>query len=380
MKKSFNDPVIKFFISVLGLFVIFFILKELQHIFIPLVIAYFMFFFFEPLNDYLEAKKIPIALIIFVDLFLTLSLFYGISRVVIDSFMRFGAQLPQYEQKLEHIISSAAVSLGLKNRILTHFDISKILKSIDIGDLASGIFSSTLSIVASMFLVMFFFIFINTGHNKIFEAIRMRYVEREIKSSLKKMKKEKKLGIVQDAIAFNEKEYFETMTIQRELTLKKTFKEITEQVQRYIITKLLISMSLGLLVGIILRLFGVEFYIIWAAFAMLLNFIPNIGSVFAVIMPALMALVQFGSFGYAAIVAAVIIVVQNIIGNILEPKIFGDRLGLNPLVILLSLLIWGYIWGIVGMLLSVPLTAMVKIVLSNSKSRNIRFITNLMSN
>ncbi len=378
MKKSFSDPSVKFFISVLGLFVIFLVLKELQHIFIPLVIAYFLFFFFEPLNDYLEAKKIPIVLIIFIDLFLTISLFYGISRIVIDSFMRFGAQMPQYEQKLNNIISAEAVSLGMKNRLLTHFDISRILKSIDIGVLASGVFSSTLTIVASMFLVIFFFIFINTGHNKIFEAIRMRYLEREVNSTLKKMKKEMKTGTIPEA--FNEKEYFETMTIQRELTLKKTFKEITEQVQRYIITKFLISLSLGLLVGIILRLFGVEFYIIWAMFAILLNFIPNIGSVFAVIMPALMALVQYGSFGYAAIVAAVIIVVHNIVGNILEPKIYGNRLGLNPLVILLSLLIWGYIWGIVGMLLSVPLTAIVKIVLSNSKSSNLRFITNLMSN
>lgn len=378
MKKSFSDPSVKFFISVLGLFVIFFVLKELQHIFIPLVIAYFLFFFFEPLNDYLEAKKIPVALVIFIDLFLTISLFYGISRIVIDSFMRFGAQMPQYEQKLNNIISAEAVSLGLKNRLLTHFDISRILKSIDIGVLASGVFSSTLTIVASIFLVIFFFIFINTGHNKIFEAIRMRYLEREVNSTLKKMKKEMKMGTIPEA--FNEKEYFETMTIQRELTLKKTFKEITEQVQRYIITKFLISLSLGLLVGVILRLFGVEFYIIWAMFAILLNFIPNIGSVFAVIMPTLMALVQYGSFGYAAIVAAVIIIVHNIVGNILEPKIFGNRLGLNPLVILLSLLIWGYIWGIVGMLLSVPLTAIVKIVLSNSKSSNLRFITNLMSN
>ena len=127
-------------------------------------------------------------------------------------------------------------------------------------------------------------------------------------------------------------------------------------------------------------LFKIEFFIIWAFFALLLNFIPNVGSVFAVIMPTLMALVQYESFGYAALVAAVIIVVQNIIGNIIEPKIFGDRLGLNPLVILLSLLVWGYIWGIVGMFLAVPLTAIAKIILSNSSSKNLRFITNLMSN
>jgi AI-2 transport protein TqsA len=379
MKKPLGDPTVKFFVTILGLFIIFFVLQELQHIFIPLVIAYFMFFFFEPLNNFFESKKIPIPVIIFIDLFLTVSMFYGISRVIIDRFVSFSVKLPMYEAKLNHIISTSAVSLGLKNRLLTHFDISKLLQSVDVGVLASGVFSSTLTIVTAAMLVLFFFIFINTGHNKIFEAIRMRYVEREIKSSLKQMKKELKSTKEKDSENSMD-EVLETLTIQRELKLRKTFKDITEQVQRYIVTKFLISLSVGLLVGIILWLFKIEFFIIWAAFAILLNFIPNVGSVFAVIMPSMMALVQYESFGYAAIVAAVIIVTQNIIGNIIEPKIFGDRLGLNPLVILLSLLLWGYIWGIVGMFLAVPLTAIAKIVMSNSSSKNLRFITNLMGN
>ncbi|NJD22354.1 MAG: AI-2E family transporter [Melioribacter sp.] len=379
MKKPLSDPTIKFFVTVLGLFIIFFVLRELQHIFIPLVIAYFMFFFFEPLNNFFESKKIPIPVIIFLDLFLTVSMFYGISKVIIDRFVAFSVQLPMYETKLNHIISTSAVSLGLKNRLITHFDMSKLIQSVDIGVLASGVFSSTLTIATSVLLILFFFIFINTGHNKIFEAIRMRYVEREIKSSLKQMRKELKTTKDKNSDDIRD-EAIETLTIQRELKLRKTFKDITEQVQRYIVTKFLISLSVGLLVGIILWLFKIEFFIIWAFFALLLNFIPNVGSVFAVIMPTLMALVQYESFGYAAIVAAVIIVVQNIIGNIIEPKIFGDRLGLNPLVILLSLLVWGYIWGIVGMFLAVPLTAIAKIILSNSSSKNMRFITNLMSN
>lgn len=379
MKKPLSDPTIKFFVTILGLFIIFFVLKELQYIFIPFVIAYFMFFFFEPLNNFFESKKIPMPFIIFIDLFLTVSMFYGISKVIVDRFVSFSVNLPMYEAKLNHIISTSAVSLGLKNRLIAHFNISKILQSVDIGVLASGVFSSTLTIAASVLLILFFFIFINTGHNKIFEAIRMRYVEREIKPSLKLVKKELKSTKDKDSESSRD-EAIETLTIQRELKLRKTFKDITEQVQKYIVTKFLISLSVGLLVGIILWLYKIEFFIIWAAFAILLNFIPNVGSVFAVIMPSLMALVQYESFGYAALVAAVLIVAQNIIGNIIEPKIFGDRLGLNPLVILLSLLLWGYIWGIVGMFLAVPLTAIAKITMSNSSSKNLRFITNLMSN
>jgi len=379
MKKVSNDPAVKFFISVIGLCVIFFVLKELQHIFIPFVIAYFLFFFFEPLNDFFESKKIPIPIIIFINLFLTISILYGISRIIIDSFVQFGSLIPIYEVKLNHIISITAKSLHLKERLLTNFDMSRILHSIDYTVLAGGIFSSTLSIVVSCLLTLFFFIFISSGHNQIFEAIRMRYVEKGVKSTVEQMKKQLKQGKENIFSEHEANEALETMTIQRELRLRKTFKDITEKVQRYIITKFLISLTVGLIVGIILRLFDIEFFILWAAFAILLNFIPNIGSVIAVILPSLMALVQYQSFGYAIFLAVVLIIVQNIIGNIIEPKIFGDRLGLNPLVILLSLLLWGYIWGIIGMFLSVPLTAIIKIVFSNSSSKNMRFITNLMS-
>lgn len=378
MKKPLNDPVIKFFVSFIGLFIICFVLKELQHIFIPLVIAYLLFFFFEPLNEFFKSKKIPLTLIIFIDLVLTTSLLYGISKVIIDRMMAFSVKFPIIEAKLNYIVNSYVNSFGLKNQLLTKFDVSKIVNTLDIGILASGVFSSTLMIVVASLLVFFFFIFINTGHDKIVEAIRIRYVEKEVKSSLKKIMKEKKTGRSENVTLPDTD--FETMTLQREVKLRKTIKDITEQVQKYVVTKLLISLSLGLIVGFILWLFKIEFFIIWATLAVLLNFIPNVGSVIAVILPTIMALVQYESFGYALLLAAVLIVVQNIIGNIIEPKIFGDRLGLNPLVILLSLLLWGYLWGIVGMFLAVPLTAIGKIIMSNSSSKNMRFMTRLMSN
>lgn len=380
MKRLLTDPTVKFFVSVLGLFAIFIFLKELQHIFIPLVIAYFMFFFFEPLNTFFERHKIPIGIIIFIDIVLTASLLYGVSRVIIDSLVQFGEQVPLYEQKLNRIVSDAAKSVGLKDYSLTHFNIQRVLKKLDYSSLATGVFESTLSVVTSVLLVLFFFIFISSGHEKTLQAIRARFVEKEIKHSLKKMKREHKNVPIEEEHTSHEEETFETITHQREETLQRTFRDITEQVQKYIITKFLISLSVGLIMGFILWAFDVEFFIIWAAFAIILNFIPNIGSVISVIMPAMMTLVQYESFGYALLVTAVLIIVQNIIGNIIEPKIFGDRLGLNPLVILLSLLLWGYLWGIVGMFISVPLTAVIKIIISNSKSRNMRFITSLMSN
>ena len=92
-----------------------------------------------------------------------------------------------------------------------------------------------------------------------------------------------------------------------------------------------------------------------------------------------MVLIQFGSIGYAILVALIIIGVQTLIFNLLEPAIVGKSLNLNPLLILLAVLVWGYIWGIIGMLLAVPLTAIIKIIISNSESPDLLFISDLMS-
>ena len=377
MKRALGDPAVNFFISVIGLVIIFIVLRELQHIFIPLVISYFLFFLFEPLNKFLIDKKIPSALTIFVDLIIMIGVIWGISRIIIESFSRFGEEITLYEQKLNSIISSTAVSVGIQDPFFTHFNLAGILEGLDYGGIAGTFFSSTLSIFSTTFFVLFFFIFISIGHKNLYEVIKKRFVERHIKVSLKKIKKEFKKQEETENESLNT---LDNLKLSRESQIENTFKDITAQVQRYIATKLMLSLLTGVLAGFILWIFGVDFFIVWAVFAFLLNFIPNIGSAIAVILPALMTLVQFESFGYAILVTAILVVIQTLIGNGLEPKIFGDRLGLNPLVILLSLLLWGYIWGIVGMFLSVPLTAVAKIILSRADSENLNFISDLMGN
>lgn len=377
MKKILADPAIKFFISVIGLVIIFIVLRELQHIFIPFLISYFLFFLFVPLNKFLIKKKIPSPATIFVDLVIMIGIIWGISRIIIESFSRFGEEITLYEQKLNNIVSSTALSLGIHDSFFAQFNLSSILEGLDYGGIASSFFSSTLSIFSTTFFVLFFFIFISIGHKNLFEVVKNRFVERHVKGSIKKIKKELKK---QEQTKNESMNTLDNLKLQREEKIEKTFKDITSQVQRYIATKFLLSLLTGVLAGFVLWLFNVDFFVVWAVFAFLLNFIPNIGSAIAVILPALMTLVQFESIGYTVLVTAILITIQTIIGNGLEPKIFGDRLGLNPIVILLSLLLWGYIWGVVGMFLSVPLTAIAKIIMSNSQSTNLNFISDLMGN
>ncbi len=370
MKKSLVDPTVKFFIIIVGLVVLFGVLKELQYIIVPLIIAYLLVFVFEPLNVFLIKKKIPQSLTTLIDILIIIAFFWALSTFIIDSFSRLGNELPLYEEKLNNIVSNTAISFGVGDPFFTEFNIGEIFSDLDYGGIASGLFSSTLSLFSAGFFVLFFFIFVSSSHKHIISAIKNRYMISQSVISTKSLKKK----IEGDA----NKAKLDLFRADRERKVEKTFKDITEQIQRYIATKFLISLITGLIVGIILWIFGVDFTIVWAVLAFFLNFIPNIGSILAIILPTVMALIQYESVGYTFVIGGILTIVQNLIGNIIEPKIMGDKLGLNPLIILLSLLVWGYVWGIAGMFLSVPLTAVVKIIISNSNSHNLQFLSDLM--
>lgn len=136
---------------------------------------------------------------------------------------------------------------------------------------------------------------------------------------------------------------------------------ILEKIKKYMVLKTFVSILTGLLVWLMLILYGVDYAVLWAVFAFLLNYIPNIGSLIAAVPAVLLAIVQFG-FIPAIEIAVGYIVINIVIGSILEPKIMGSGLGLSTLVVFLSLIFWGWLLGPVGMLLSIPLTIMAKIV------------------
>jgi AI-2 transport protein TqsA len=109
----------------------------------------------------------------------------------------------------------------------------------------------------------------------------------------------------------------------------------------------------------------------------LLNYIPTIGSIFATAFPVIIAVFQFESLWPALWILLILTLIQQSMGNFIEPKFMGEGLGLSPLVVLFSLFFWGWLWGILGMILAVPLAAMVKIVCSNIPS--LKFVGELMS-
>lgn len=138
-----------------------------------------------------------------------------------------------------------------------------------------------------------------------------------------------------------------------------------ERVQRYLALKTVISVATGVILGLWTAACGLEFAVLWGLIAFVFNFVPAVGSIIAAIAPVSLALVELGP-GRALAVGIGFAVVNVTIGNLLEPRIMGRRLGLSPFVVVVSLFFWGYVWGPGGMLIAVPLTVIGKLLLETS--------------
>ena len=155
------------------------------------------------------------------------------------------------------------------------------------------------------------------------------------------------------------------MAMDNPETTLKGLSRFTVSVNRYIGIKTIFSLVTGVLIWLWLVILGVNHAILWGLLAFLLNYVPNIGSIIAAIPAVLLALVQLGITS-ALLTAAGYAIVNVVVGSIIEPRFMGKGLGLSTLVVFLSLVFWGWALGMVGMLLSVPLTMIFKIALENS--------------
>jgi len=145
------------------------------------------------------------------------------------------------------------------------------------------------------------------------------------------------------------------------------FTKFVNDIKRYMIIKTLISLTAGVLIGLWLFILGVDFPVLWGFLAVLLHYVPNLGSIVAAIPAVLLALIQLG-IGPAALVAAGYLVVGFTLGNVVEPRLMGRNLGLSTLVVFLSLMFWGGLLGPIGVVLCIPFTMTLKLAFESSKS------------
>lgn len=155
---------------------------------------------------------------------------------------------------------------------------------------------------------------------------------------------------------------------EKGLQIRTIVQNINEQVVVYLNIKVLVSLITGILVFISAKIIGLDYAFMWGVIAFVMNFIPSIGSIIFFFMPSFMAVVQFlpqERWGSMIAVFIAVGMIEFLVGNIIDPKISGDKLDLSPLVIIVSLLFWGWLWGIAGMFLAVPMMLVIKLVCEN---------------
>ena len=303
-------------------------LKAAGAIILPILVAVFLAVICTPPVVWLQRIGLPDWASVLVVFLMVLVVFVVLSLVVTASISSFQTRLPAYEKQLEqpvnHIITFLA-GHDIKvspNVIKDQFDSSKL----------TGLLSSGLSAVA---LVL---------SNTVLVMLTVVFVLSEAAVLPRKLR-----AIVGDPDA----DVSWATNVLGDLRI-------------YLAVKTQCSLIVAITSTLFLWLMGVDYPVLWGLLAFLLNFIPTLGSIIAAIPPIVLALILLGLTG-GIIVAGWYLLINMAIGNFLEPRMMGRRLGLSTLVVFLSMVFWGWVWGPVGMVLSVPLTMVVKILLEHTE-------------
>lgn len=313
------------FLGVITLVMVGFVLKAAQVVILPLIIAWLLSYLFAPMVTFLARHKVPTGFAVLAVLLILVGFFYLIGIFVQTRVMGFIGQYDEYAAQLTQISTDLATRLKLPEGYLQNFDWTG-----QVGKRLVVLSGSFVSIVSNMGMILIFLVFMLLGK------------------------------------PYGRRKLHQAFAGERAVKIIAVTDSITGQISRYLSIKVAISAVTAILAYIVLVAMKVDFPVTWAVFTFLLNFIPTVGSVIATIPPVLVALVQFyPSFWPAVLVLILLLVVQQTMGSFIEPKLMGDSLNLSPVVILLSLVFWGWLWGIVGALLSVPIAAAIKIVCEN---------------
>jgi len=317
------------------------VLQQASPVLFPFFLAVFLSFILYPVQDFLTRIKIPKFLSIIFLLLVTFTIIYLLGALFYSAGKTFAAEFPKYGQKISTILISLQEKLNLSPLNLETVDWSKQLDLNKIGGLVVSSLGPFFSFISNLFLISIFLIFILAGRGK---------TQEKLKKSLNKKNASKVIEVVE---------------------------KIDGQIQKYLVIKTIVSLFTGIFVTVVLLIFGVDFAIVFGFLTFLMNYIPNIGSFIATAFPIIIAFFQFDTIWPAFWIMVLLMSIQMIMGNFIEPKLMGRGLGLSPLVVLFFLFFWGWLWGIPGMILSVPIAAIVKIICSNIDELNI--IAALMS-
>ena len=309
---SENNKIITGSLFIIASIAVAFILNFAQPFLVPLVIALIIRILVDPIIDYqINFLNVHRVVAVFVSICLIVFLFTIIVPFIGSSVVTFLQSADDYNNKVFILVDIGISKLREFNIEIDRESIRASINSLPLLDWASTILSNSANFISKLVLVIIMTLFLLLG--------------------------------------------------KKSLNTSPEWNDIIAHVKKYIFTKFITSAITGILAGLIYWFLGLELAFIFGSLTFLLNFIPVVGSIIAVLLPIPIAVLQFSDLSSVLLIIFLPAFFHQIIGNIIEPKIFGDAFGLHPITIILSLIFWGMIWGIIGVLLAAPLTAIIRV-------------------
>jgi len=299
---------------------------------LPLVVAVVLWFFIQSLSNGLRSfsivkRIVPEWLVIVFSILMTYAVLHVVFSLLATSAISIFQDVHLYQLKLTWVLDR----INEKTNLQLSYD--TLFKHINVRTVLSQAALGFTSVIQNFFIILIYLLFLLSETNTFDTKIK--------------------------AMSKGEAQYEK---------LKKLLGNVKSDINDYIRIKTFVSFLTGLLSYVVLISFGVKNAEFWGILIFLLNFIPTIGSIIAVALTLLAVSIQFTALLPFVGMGVALIVIQIAMGNILEPKLTGNTLNLSPLIILLSLGFWGQIWGVIGMLLCVPLMTIINIVLGQFES------------
>ena len=311
--KNLDNKFITASLLILALVAVGFALNFTKPIMIPFVLALLIRILIDPIIDFqIDYLRIHRIVAVLVSLFLIVFFFIIIAPFIVSSVATFLQSADEYNTKVLFLLDVIILRLQDYNISIDRDMIRDAFINLPFLDWASTILSNSANFISKFILVVIMTLFLLLG--------------------------------------------------KKENNTSPEWNEIVGSVKKYIFSKFMTSSATGIITGLIYWFLGIELAFIFGSLTFILNFIPYFGSAIAVLIPLPVAFLQFTDSSSLILVILLPVIVHICIGNILEPKIFGEALGLHPITIILSLIFWGMLWGIIGALLAAPITAIIKII------------------
>jgi len=325
VKRTFKVPTV---LILAGFIIVVAGMKAASSILVPFFVAVFIAVICAPPLFWLQRKGVPkvLALALILVAILIVGLLFG--ALLGPSLNDFLISLPDYQERLSAHIATFISWLREKGVNIPAEEVSGAFHPGWVMNLAGDILSTLSSVLTNALLILLAVVF-----------------------------------ILLEAADFPKKLRLVLKNPERSLSAIEKF---SQGAKRYLVIKTLISAAEALAIWLWLLILGVDYAVLWATLSFLLNYVPNIGSIIAALPAVLLALVQLG-VGSALLTVLGFVVVNIVLGNLIEPKVMGKGLSLSTLVVFLSMVFWGWVLGPLGMILSVPMTSLVKIALESYK-------------